>query len=53
MIFKGRNQIPYAYGCYGYTRGGGATWHGGQDIVGLDDVRVRALAEYIALSGTA
>lgn len=43
MIFKGRNQIPYAYGCYGYTRGGGATWHGGQDIVGLDDVRVRAL----------
>ena len=43
MIFKGRNQIPYAYGCYGYTRGGGTTWHGGQDIVGLDDVRVRAL----------
>lgn len=43
MIFKGRNQIPYAYGCYGYTRGGGKTWHGGQDIVGLDDVRVRAL----------
>lgn len=43
MIFKGRNQIPYTYGCYGYTRGGGKTWHGGQDIVGLDDVRVRAL----------
>ena len=43
MIFEGRNQIPYTYGCYGYTRGGGATWHGGQDIVGLDDVRVRAL----------
>ena len=42
-IFKGRNQIPYAYGCYGYTRGGGTKWHGGQDIVGLDDVRVRAL----------
>lgn len=43
MIFEGRNQIPYTYGCYGYTRGGGKTWHGGQDIVGLDDVRVRAL----------
>lgn len=43
MIFKGRNQIPYAYGCYGYTRNNGKTWHGGQDIVGLDDVRVRAL----------
>ena len=43
MIFKGRNQIPYAYGCYGYTRGGGKTWHGGQDIVGLDDTAVRAL----------
>ena len=43
MIFNGRNQIPYTYGCYGYTRGGGKTWHGGQDIVGLDDVRVRAL----------
>lgn len=43
MIFEGRNQIPYAYGCYGYTRNNGKTWHGGQDIVGLDDVRVRAL----------
>lgn len=43
MIFKGRNQIPYTYGCYGYTRGGGKTWHGGQDIVGLDDTAVRAL----------
>lgn len=43
MIFEGRNQIPYTYGCYGYTRGGGKTWHGGQDIRGLDDPSVRAL----------
>lgn len=42
MIFAGRNQIPYGYGRYGYTRGGGKTWHGGQDIVGLDSSEVRA-----------
>ena len=40
-IFSGRVQIPYAYGCYGYTRGGGATWHGGIDLVGLDDTTIR------------
>lgn len=43
MIFNGRNQVPYSYSRFGWTRGGGKTWHGGQDIVGLDDVRVRAL----------
>lgn len=43
MIFEGRNQIVYSYGCYGYTRGGGKTWHGGVDIVGLDSQYVRAL----------
>ena len=45
MIFEGRNQIPYTYGCYGYTRGGGKTWHGGQDIVGLDSDEVHALRD--------
>ena len=35
-IFTGRTQIVYSYGCYGYTRGGGATWHGGLDLVGLE-----------------
>lgn len=35
-LFAGRNQIVYGYGRYGYTRGGGKTWHGGVDIVGLD-----------------
>ena len=40
-IFNGRSQIVYSYGCYGYTRGGGATWHGGLDLVGLDDVFIR------------
>ena len=36
-VFKGRTQIPYSYSCYGYTRGNGKTWHGGVDIVGIDD----------------
>ena len=40
-IFTGRTQIVYSYGCYGYTRGGGATWHGGLDLVGLDDTFIR------------
>ena len=40
-IFTGRTQIVYSYGCYGYTRGGGATWHGGLDLVGLDDAFIR------------
>ena len=35
-LFKGRMQVPYYYSCFGYTRGGGKTWHGGQDVVGLD-----------------
>lgn len=40
-IFNGRVLVPYAYGCYGYTRGGGKTWHGGIDLVGLDDTTIR------------
>ena len=40
-IFKGRVQIPYAYGRYGWTRGGGKTWHGGIDLVGADDPTIR------------
>lgn len=40
-IFKGRVQISYAYGRYGWTRGGGKTWHGGIDLVGLDDSTIR------------
>lgn len=40
-IFTGRTQIVYSYGCYGYTRGGGATWHGGLDLVGMDDAFIR------------
>lgn len=39
-IFKGRTQIPYNYSRYGYTRGGGKTWHGGVDLVGLDDTTI-------------
>lgn len=40
-IFKGRVLVPYSYGCYGYTRGGGSTWHGGIDLVGADDPTIR------------
>lgn len=40
-IFKGRVLVPYSYGCYGYTRGGGNTWHGGIDLVGADDPTIR------------
>ena len=40
-IFEGRVQIPYAYGRYGWTRGGGKTWHGGIDLVGADDPTIR------------
>lgn len=39
-IFKGRTQIPYNYSRYGYTRGNGKTWHGGVDLVGLDDATI-------------
>lgn len=40
-IYNGRTQIVYSYGCYGYTRGGGSIWHGGLDLVGLDDAFIR------------
>lgn len=50
-IFAGRVQIPYAYGCYGYTRGGGKTWHGGIDLVGLEDATIR-MPYYTAADGS-
>ncbi len=37
MLFKGRNEVPYSYSEFGYTRGNGTVWHGGIDIVGVDD----------------
>lgn len=36
-VFKGRVSVRYNYSRYGYTRGGGKTWHGGIDLEGLDD----------------
>lgn len=57
-IFEGRVQIPYPYGCFGYTRGGGKTWHGGIDLVGLDSDIIRmpfykqADGTYKPISGT-
>ena len=39
-IFAGRTAVRYPYGRYGYTRSG-HTWHGGLDVVGLDDATIR------------
>lgn len=50
-IFNGRVLVPYAYGCYGYTRAGGKTWHGGIDLVGPDDATIR-MPYYTAPDGT-
>ena len=50
-IFNGRVLVPYSYGCYGYTRGGGKTWHGGIDLVGADDATIR-MPYYTAPDGT-
>lgn len=33
--------MKYPYSCYGYTRGGGKTWHGGIDVCGMDDDKIR------------
>lgn len=41
MIFSGRNLVKYPYSCYGYTRGGGKIWHGGIDVCGMDDDKIR------------
>lgn len=41
MLYTGRNLVKYDYSRYGYTRGGGKTWHGGLDIGGLDDTKIR------------
>ena len=50
-IFGGRVQVPYAYGRYGWTRGGGSVWHGGIDLVGLDDPTIR-MPYYTATDGS-
>ena len=50
-ICLGRVQIVYSYGCYGYTRSGGSTWHGGLDLVCLDDTTIR-MPYYTAADGT-
>lgn len=50
-LFRGRAAVPYAYGCFGWTRGSGKTWHGGLDLVGLDDTTIR-MPYYTAADGT-
>lgn len=39
-IFEGRTRVRYGYSCFGWTRGGGKTWHGGSDEEGLDSDRI-------------
>lgn len=41
MIFDGRVRVRYGYSRYGWTRGGGKTWHGGSDEEGLDSTAIR------------
>ena len=41
LLFRGRNRIRYGYARWGYTRGGGKTWHGGADVEWLDDTTIR------------
>lgn len=50
-IFEGRVLVPYAYGCFGWTRGGGSVWHGGIDLVGADDPTIR-MPYYTAADGS-
>lgn len=50
-IFNGRVLVPYAYGCFGWTRGGGSVWHGGIDLVGADDATIR-MPYYTAADGS-
>lgn len=53
MLFRGRSIVKYAISRYGYTRGGGKVWHGGIDVCGLDDDKIR-MPSYNgkAISGT-
>lgn len=40
-IFNGRTRVRYGYARWGWTRGGGKTWHGGIDLEALDDNTIR------------
>lgn len=50
-LFEGRTRVRYGYSCFGYTRGGGKTWHGGIDEEGLDSTTIR-MPYYTAADGT-
>ena len=54
MLFEGRNRVRYGYSRFGYTRGGGSTWHGGLDIEGLDSkvIRMPWYKGYKEITGT-
>ena len=38
---NGRTRVRYGYARWGWTRGGGKTWHGGIDLEALDDTTIR------------
>lgn len=40
-IFAGRAQVAYPYARFGWTRSSGKAWHGGLDVVGVDDTTIR------------
>ena len=50
-IYRGRTEVRYNYGRFGWTRGNGKTWHGGIDVVGLDDDTI-LMPYYTATDGT-
>lgn len=52
LIFSGRNRVRYDYARFGYTRGGGKTWHGGVDVEGLDSDVIR-MPYYFDTNGNA
>ena len=50
-IYRGRVEVRYNYGRFGWTRNSGKTWHGGIDVVGLDDDTI-LMPYYTATDGT-
>lgn len=39
-LFSGQTQVPYPYSRFGNTRNNGKTFHGGQDVVGLNSTTI-------------
>lgn len=50
-ISKSKQEIKYSWACFGYTRGNGKVWHGGQDIVVHDGLLTMADYDGKEISG--